>query len=223
MKAAMYADWINFREQMRTVVILVAFCIVYALSVGMPVMFSTMLVVISWLFPNAAFNAGLTSGWDRLSLCLPVSRRDVVAGRFLLALAVNAVLFVLALGLAALLGVLPIGDSTVIEGAAAALAGETVALILLGTEMAAAFKWGLQKASYIAVGFFCLIMLIPISVFTFGALEIDTPRVSAFMTWLLGLEEHAFLLLLLGCALAGLAVYALCYLISVRVYRKKEF
>ena len=66
-------------------------------------------------------------------------------------------------------------------------------------------------------------MLIPISVFTFGALEIDTPRVSAFMTWLLGLEEHAFLLLLLGCALAGLAVYALCYLISVRVYRKKEF
>ena len=222
MKAMLYADWMNFRQQMRTIVLVVVFCLVIATSTGQPAMFSCMLVVASYLFPNTIFAVEQSSGWDKLSLSMPVLRREVVASRFLLTLAVNAAMLVRGLLFSVVFCTLWDNGTTLGECVASALGGEIAALVLLSLQMTAAFKWGIQKSGYVLLGFFCLIMLIPVSVFTFGALDIDTPHVSAFMTWLFDLDDLSFLRLELGCVAAALAVYAICYLISVRIYQKKE-
>ena len=222
MKAMLYADWMNFRQQMRTIVLIMAFCLIWTAATGEPMMFSIMLVSASYLFPNTVFGVEQTSGWNKLSLSMPVLRRDVVASRFLLSLAVNAAMLACGLVFSAVFCMLVHTETTLAECIGAALGGEAVALILLGAQMSAAFKWGIQKSGYVLLGAFALIMLIPVSVFTFGALDIDAPHVSAFMTWLLGLDDMAFLRLELGFVAAALAVYAVCYFISVRIYRKKE-
>ena len=80
MKAMLYADWMNFQQSLRTIVLIMVFCLIWTAATGEPVMFSTMLVVTSYLFPNTVFNVERTSGWDKLSLSMPVLRRDEDAG-----------------------------------------------------------------------------------------------------------------------------------------------
>ena len=222
MKAMLYADWMNFQQSLRTIVLIMVFCLVWTAATGEPVMFSTMLVVTSYLFPNTVFNVERTSGWDKLSLSMPVLRRDVVASRFLLSLAVNAAMLACGLVFSAVFCALTHTETTLVECIGAVLGGEAVTLILLGAQMAAAFKWGIQKSGYVLLGAFALIMLIPVSFFAVDRLDIAAAQADGLRAWLAGLSDASALLLLLGCVLAALAVYAICCLISVRIYRKKE-
>ena len=79
-----------------------------------------------------------------------------------------------------------------------------------------------EEFGYVLLGAFALIMLIPVSFFAVDRLDIAAAQADGLRAWLAGLSDASALLLLLGCVLAALAVYAICYLISVRVYRKKE-
>ena len=222
MKAMLYAHCMNFQQSLRTIVLIMVFCLIWTAATGEPVMFSTMLVVTSYLFPNTVFNVERTSGWDKLSLSMPVLRRDVVASRFLLSLAVNAAMLACGLVFSAVFCALTHTETTLVECIGAVLGGEAVTLILLGAQMAAAFKWGIQKSGYVLLGAFALIMLIPVSFFAVDRLDIAAAQADGLRAWLAGLSDASALLLLLGCVLAALAVYAICCLISVRIYRKKE-
>ena len=227
MKAMLYADWMNFRQSLRTIVLIMAFCLIWTAATGEPMMFSIMLVSASYLFPNTVFGVEQTSGWNKLSLSMPVLRRDVVASRFLLSLAVNAAMLACGLVFSAVFcmlvhTMLVHTETTLAECIGAALGGEAVALVLLGAQMAAAFKWGIQKSGYVLLGAFALIMLIPVSFFAVDRLDIAAAQADGLRAWLAGLSDASALLLLLGCVLAALAVYAICCLISVRIYRKKE-
>ena len=222
MKAMLYADWMNFRQSLRTIVLIMAFCLIWTAATGEPMMFSIMLVSASYLFPNTVFGVEQTSGWNKLSLSMPVLRRDVVASRFLLSLAVNAAMLACGLVFSAVFCMLVHTETTLAECIGAALGGEAVALVLLGAQMAAAFKWGIGKSGYVLLGAFALIMLIPVSVLAVDRLDIAAAQADGLRAWLAGLSDASALLLLLGCVLAALAVYAICCLISVRIYRKKE-
>ena len=67
--------------------------LVWAGIAEQPIFFFSMLVVMGYMFPSTAVSAEQSAGWDRLSLSLPILRHEVVASRFLLALAVNLTLF----------------------------------------------------------------------------------------------------------------------------------
>ncbi len=222
MKAMLYADWMNFQQSLRTIVLIMAFCLIWTAATGEFIMFSTMLVVTSYLFPNTVFNVERTSGWDKLSLSMPVLRRDVVASRFLLSLAVNAAMLACGLVFFAAANMIWDTGSTFEAGVSIALATEPVVLLLLGLQLTAAFKWGIGKSGYVLLGIFALIMLIPVSFFAVDRLDIAAAQADGLRAWLAGLSDASALLLLFGCVLAALAVYAICYLISVRVYQKKE-
>ena len=97
MKAILYADWMNFRLSIKSMLFAPVIILVWAVIAEQPIFFFSMLVVMGYMFPNTAFSAEQSAGWDRLSLSLPILRREVVASRFLLALVVNLTLFVCSL------------------------------------------------------------------------------------------------------------------------------
>ena len=105
------------------------------------------------------------------------------------------------------------------ENYVSVLACEAVAVIMIGVEMAVAFKWGIQKAGYIMLAAFFLPLAL---VFAAVILEIRIPLLAAAGRWLAGVDERRFVFLLLGCLAVALMVYLLCYRVSVRLYRKKE-
>lgn len=219
MKAILYADWMNFRLSIKSMLFAPVIFLVWAVIAEQPIFFFSMLVVMGYMFPNTAFAAEQSAGWDRLSLSLPILRREVVASRFLLALVVNLTLFVCSLVFATVYCLAHGQPQALMENYVSVLACEAVAIIMIGAELAAAFKWGIQKAGYIMLAAFFLPLAL---VFAAVSLEIRIPLLTAAGRWLAGVEERRFALLLLGCLAVALVIYLLCYRVSVRLYRKKE-
>ena len=219
MKAILYADWMNFRLSIKSMLFAPVIILVWAVIAEQPIFFFSMLVVMGYMFPNTAFSAEQSAGWDRLSLSLPILRREVVASRFLLALVVNLTLFVCSLVFATVYCLAHGQPQALMENYMSVLACEAVAIIMIGAELAAAFKWGIQKAGYIMLAAFFLPLAL---VFAAVTLEIRIPLLTAAGRWLAGVEERRFALLLLGCLAVALVIYLLCYRVSVRLYRKKE-
>ena len=219
MKAILYADWMNFRLSIKSMLFAPVIILVWAVIAEQPIFFFSMLVVMGYMFPNTAFAAEQSAGWDRLSLSLPILRREVVARRFLLALVVNLTLFVCSLVFATVYCLAHGQPQALMENYVSVLACEAVAIIMIGAELAAAFKWGIQKAGYIMLAAFFLPLAL---VFAAVSLEIRIPLLTAAGRWLAGVEERRFALLLLGCLAVALVIYLLCYRVSVRLYRKKE-
>lgn len=219
MKAILYADWMNFRLSIKSMLFAPVIILVWAVIAEQPIFFFSMLVVMGYMFPNTAFAAEQSAGWDRLSLSLPILRREVVASRFLLALVVNLTLFVCSLVFATVYCLAHGQPQALMENYMSVLACEAVAIIMIGAELAAAFKWGIQKAGYIMLAAFFLPLAL---VFAAVSLEIRIPLLTAAGRWLAGVEERRFALLLLGCLAVALVIYLLCYRVSVRLYRKKE-
>ena len=219
MKAILYADWMNFRLSIKSMLFAPVIILVWAVIAEQPIFFFSMLVVMGYMFPNTAFSAEQSAGWDRLSLSLPILRREVVASRFLLALVVNLTLFVCSLVFATVYCLAHGQPQALMENYMSVLACEAVAIIMIGAELAAAFKWGIQKAGYIMLSAFFLPLAL---LFAAVSLEIRIPLLTAAGRWLAGVEERRFALLLLGCLAVALVIYLLCYRVSVRLYRKKE-
>ena len=219
MKAILYADWMNFRLSIKSMLLAPVIFLVWAVIAEQPIFFFSMLVVMGYMFPSTAFSAEQSAGWDRLSLSLPILRHEVVASRFLLALAVNLTLFACSLVFATFYCLAHGQPQALMENYVSVLACEAVAVIMIGVEMAVALKWGIQKAGYIMLAAFFLPLAL---VFAAVSLEIRIPLLAAAGRWLAGVDERRFVFLLLGCLAVALMVYLLCYRVSVRLYRKKE-
>ena len=82
MKAILYADWMNFRLSIKSMLLAPVIFLVWAVIAEQPIFFFSMLVVMGYMFPSTAFSAEQSAGWDRLSLSLPILRHEVVASRF---------------------------------------------------------------------------------------------------------------------------------------------
>ena len=99
MKAMLYADWMNLRRSMKAILIVVAVIAVASLTWENNASFvSFILVMLSLMVPATLMSSDRAYGWDKLSLSLPISRKDVVSSKFVLCLLVNLVTFLLEYG-----------------------------------------------------------------------------------------------------------------------------
>ena len=98
MKAMLYADWMNLRRSMKAIMIAIIVIALVSIVSGKGLSFvPAMLCMLSLMVPATLMSSDYAYGWDKLSLSLPVSRRDVVSSKFAISLLVN--LTVAALGM----------------------------------------------------------------------------------------------------------------------------
>ena len=202
--------------------LLLAFSLVWTTLMESPIMFAVLQTMVSYLFSNTAFAVDQSSGVGCAQLSLPVLRREVVASRFLLALAVNIGMLLCSLLCAAAYSLLP--GSGLQFGAFAARFSvarwrHSSCLVRIWPPRSGG---GIQKAGYVLLGLFCLVMLIPVSLVALDALKIDIPRVSASVVQMVETGDTKVISAELAGIAAALVVYAVCYLISVRVYQRRE-
>lgn len=151
MKAMLYADWMNLRRSMKAILIVVAVIAVASLTWENNASFvSFILVMLSLMVPATLMSSDRAYGWDKLSLSLPISRKDVVSSKFVLCLLVNLVTF--------LLGTAYIASMDIFYGNAMAenmlglLACEAVGLALTGIDMALILRFGPDRGRYFLIG-----------------------------------------------------------------------
>nr|WP_300186239.1 ABC-2 transporter permease [uncultured Agathobaculum sp.] len=218
MKAMLYADWLNFRQSFRSMLFIL---IVFAFAAFMwsgPMFFITIVVMLSIMMPATLCASDQAYGWDKLSLSLPILRREVVGSKYLMGLAVNLVLFALA---AAMTVVYSWTDKSVpmAENLLCLFCGEIISLLLMGLMFIITFKFGAEKSRYILIG----VVWIPILVMAaIVKLDIIPGMVGAFDRGFNQLVTEPAYLPLAAALLVALAIYASCYAVSVYTYQKKE-
>jgi len=167
---------------------------------------SSMLTVIFITVTVSSFSYDALVRWDRYALSLPVSRRDLVASKYLLAVVLAAVGAIAAFAMGVIMGLFhhdlvleELGLSTVIS-----IGG---GLLIVAILLPLIFKFGVEKSRLMLIG----VALIPLGlVYLLKWLQIPLPDFSILMTqaWL--------------APLAGLLFLGLSYFISVAIFQRKE-
>ena len=217
MKAMLYADWMNLRRSMKALLVVVLVMVLASATTGNGLTFIPfILTMVSFLVPSTLMTTDHNYGWDKLSLSLPVSRKDVVSSKFTVSLLFNLALFVLAaVCLAGLSGVF--GD-VLSENMLVLLGCEAAGLALTGIELALILRFGTDRGRY----FLIAVVWVPIILLTVikkhPAFNKLVQAVGGMDSWSVG-QLAAFFG---GLVIVGAIVYAVCWRIGVGIYRKRE-
>ena len=95
MKAMLFADWMNIRRSMKALLWVFAVMAVSSFAYGGSAFIPCTVTMLAVMGPVTLMSTDHAYGWDRLSLTLPVSRRDIVNSKFTVCLALNAALLLL--------------------------------------------------------------------------------------------------------------------------------
>ncbi|MGE4549448.1 MAG: ABC-2 transporter permease [Intestinibacillus sp.] len=215
MKAILRSDLLNFRQSAKSVLLLILFFCGMAVLSRNTSFFGILLVTLCLIVPFHLFSYDTAYGWDKLALSLPISRTSVIVSKYILCAGIMAILLVLSsagIGLSRL----QIPEGTVSDQIAAILASAAAALFLLAVLIPFVVKFGVTKGRYILM----LIVWVPVMlVFLLKNSGMKKPfaSVESYIT------DGNLLSITLVLLLASLLFYLLSLLISVIIYKRKEF
>ena len=168
------------------------------------------------LIPVSVLNFDEKTGWDRYSLCFPLSRKQLVGSKYLISLICSLVICSL-YALAWTVKVLITGDA----GEAADILYIfvptllTIGLLPPTILLPCVFKFGSQKGSYAYYAVIALLMAVVVSVMKILG---DSVAAFAFLDFLNLSRASIFLL-----PLAAAVLFTLSWPLSSRIYAKKDF
>lgn len=222
MKPMLYANWLQFRQLLRSM-LLVVFCFCAGLfltgNTSYLYMMSMMIVI---MVPSSLEAQGKLSGWEKFSLTMPITRRKVIGSKFLFCALVSVTMFLFSELLCLLYSVWhePAAyRDYLIENAMILCVLQTTSFILTGFFLTVSTKWGIEKARYILVACVWLPLIL---LFALGNVAGVSTLKRQLAQALKQLEESPSGLLALGILAVGLLIYWLCYQISVHIYQKTE-
>lgn len=218
MKAMLYADWLNLRQSLRSMLLILVVFAFAAFAWSGPMFFIMIVVMLSIMLPATLCASDQAYGWDKLSLSLPILRREVVGSKYLMGLLANLALFVLAAALTAVYSVVD-PSAPVTDNLLALFCGEIISLLLMGLMLAITFKFGVEKSRYILIAVVWIPILVMAAVVKLniipGIVEVFDQSFTRFAAAPTGLPLAAALLVCI-------AVYAAFYAVSVHTYQQKE-
>ncbi|MGI6004270.1 MAG: ABC-2 transporter permease [Christensenellales bacterium] len=193
---------------------LMAACLlVVGFTLKEPAIFVSIMMLWGIMYCTYPFSIGEQGNLDTLYATLAVSRRDVVAGRYLYALGIG----LLAMALAVISGILfalprqiPYGPDQALVQVGACMA---VLVVLVSIQLPIYFKLGYAKAKMLAyLPMFGFLLFVP-----FGDM-LEKP-LAGMMLWI-SQNTLGFALI---CSGACLGIFTLSYTISARLYEKRDF
>lgn len=218
MKAMLYADWLNFRQSLRSMLFILLVFALTAFAWSGPMFFIMIVVMLSILTPTTLCASDQAYGWDKLSLSLPILRREVVGSKFLMGLLINLSLFAFAAVMTVVHSMID-PTTSLRENLLSLFCGEIISLLLMGLMFAITFKFGVEKSRYMLIA----VVWIPILVMAaIVKLDIIPGMVETFDHSFNQLVAAPTCLPLAASLLACLVVYVVFYAVSVHTYQQKE-
>ena len=215
MNGLLYKDLLNLSPTMKYLAFMaLIFCVVF-IPRGNELPVYIILIMFGAMLPTTAISFDTAARWDKYAASLPLTRREIVAARYSLMIGGICVAGILSLAIAVVMTVLMPGKGiflSFLDPLPLMVMFVACGLLLGSIALPLTLKFGAEKMRY-------LIMVIAL-----------TPVVLMLgMTFLLDLSgpipaSPLLLPVLLGILLAVTAVVVfVSYLLSVRIYTKKEF
>ncbi len=215
MKAMIYADCFNLKQAAKAFAFMIVIFVVSAFVWSGPEFFSMVTVMVSVMMPTSLCSMDKAYGWDRLSLSLPIQRKDVVGSKFLVSLFANLFFVTLSVVVTGVYCALLDTTEKFLECFLGLMLCEAVSLIIMGFSLAVNFKWGVEKSRFIILA--CVYIPV-IAGFVLDKMGVQLSEMSFFET----LDNMRPSVLLVISLLIGILVYTLCYMITVKIYQKVE-
>lgn len=213
MKAMLRSDFLNFMQSARTLALMVIFFLVITLVTQNLMFLGTILVTCSVVMPFNLFTYEATAGWDKLSLSLPISRSDIVVSKYLLCAAMVTSLMVVC-GAGIVLYGFQNGHSQTAEHLMTIVLCALAALSLLALLLPLIVKFGVIKGRYLLMA----IVWAPVMLILF--LKDHLPSLDGMNRFVENIGQVQVSLILLALTLL---LYTLSALVSITIYRRKEF
>lgn len=204
MNGLIYKDLINLKQQGRSYFFIVAVWAALSVMQKNPYFFAGMSIIYTMMIPLSACAYDEKNGWERYALTMPVTRRELILSKYLLALLVTIVC-----GLIIAVFFLAMGKSPS-ELLIAECVCQAIGFVMEAIMFPLIFKFGTEKARYMIVAIYMLPMIL---VYMLVQAGFSLPE--------LGLDELKRLMYL--ALAAGLCLFGVSALVSIRIYEKKEF
>ncbi|MBQ3888048.1 MAG: ABC-2 transporter permease [Clostridia bacterium] len=178
--------------------------------------FGVMTCMMISVFPQALMGEDEHIGWNRFCLTMPIKRSQYVSEKYLLTLA-----FIVFFALLSSVGVIILMVKTTgfdIKDYLLVLSVILcVSLLMMSIDLPMVFRFGTKKGIMLFAGLFLLIFVAGLALFLWASYN-DAGR--AFFRQV----QEADHLVLALCILTGIAViYTASWLLSIRLYQKREF
>lgn len=173
-------------------------------------LFSTLLVVIVMMLPINCFSWDNYTKWDTYAMALPVRRRTVVASRYLLVLLIAAAAMVLMAALT-FVSFLISGVMDWDQFLLSYISSMAGALLLNALTLPLLYKYGPERAR--------ILMMMGLVVIFAGVYLLEAVATDGGLPVFPAVNQAVVLAIVL---LALLAAFAVSYLISCRIYERKE-
>ncbi len=202
-------DIYTMRQYVKTLLFMLVFFAVISAGLDNPAtFFEGFIILMSMMLTISSFSYDDLAKWDRYALTLPVSRKEIVAGKYLLSIVLCVAATVISFLISAIiLTVKPVEGFGLTEQLFATAAIVSIAFFFTGILLPLTFKFGVEKSRILM---FVIFAAPSAAVIALDKLGIPMPTEASLMSFLKLLPLIVILL------------YYLSYRLSVRVFSKKE-
>ena len=178
--------------------------------------FGAMTCMMISVFPQALMGEDEHIGWNRFCLTMPMKRSQYVSEKYLLTLAF-IVLFALLSSVGVIILMVKTTGFDIKDYLLVLSVILCVSLLMMSIDLPMVFRFGTKKGIMLFAGLFLLIFVAGLALFLWASYN-DAGR--AFFRQV----QEADHLVLALCILTGIAViYTASWLLSIRLYQKREF
>jgi ABC-type transport system involved in multi-copper enzyme maturation permease subunit len=203
MKGLIIKDLINLKKQAKVFGFLMAFYVFLAIAMENAAMFGGIITILFAILPITALSYDERARWDKYALTMPISRQDLVIGKYLL----GGIFMGLAFLIYLMFGLITRMETPFnVLLISAALMG--VGLVFLAILLPILFKWGVEKGRFLMIA----VLAVPTAAIVVASKLGITPPSERMLHTVAFLSPFIVLIILAGSIF-----------LSVRVYMNKEF
>jgi len=207
MKGLLIKDFLGLRKYFRTVLLMIAAYAVLMFFMDSAYFLSGMIVLLSAMIAITSFSFDHMAGWDVYALSLPISRKDVVMSKYVLALILTLGGVLLSIAIGALYTAIQHTGSFV-ETLIVSCALFVVGMLFISILLPLLFKFGVEKARLMIIAVFAIPTAAFVALSNIAGLEMPS--------------EQAIISLLPLAPLILIGLLAASYFISCAIYCNKE-
>jgi hypothetical protein len=217
MTGLMIKDFINLKRNLKMFAVIILLYGFMAFASGDASFFGTIFTVLFAILTLSLYSYDELANWDIYALTMPVSKENIVQSKFIMMLLLN--LIGIAFGAVFTIAIkLFRGDSIMSFDVRSSCIAAAIGILFYAVMIPFITKLGVEKARIILF----MVYLIPFALFYFISNAVKSGKVTIpeQITGLIGeLERYAVIIIPLILILA----LFVSYLISINIYRKKEF
>ena len=211
MSGLLLKDALVLRSQLKIYMIIVIFWFVISMWNGSPGFFGGLAIMFVMMVPMTAVAYDDSSSWQSFALTAPVSRSQLVLSKYLLALITLA-----SISLIVLCGSMIIGAGAY-ESALVTLAVMPFGAVMVSVLLPIIFRFGVEKGRFVFLAFVAFVVAVVVaSGGRLASLAEDGGILDSVLSVNAGVLAAAVIAL-------TFAIGAISFLISKKIYDKKEF